>query len=730
MSIMHLFFCLLASTIVFGNMAAAAAGQASQRPNIIIILGDDMGFSDLGCYGSEISTPNLDRLATNGLRFTHFYNTARCCPTRASLLTGLYPHQAGVGHMIEDRGLEGYQGELNPRCLTIAEALKPAGYRAYAVGKWHVARNLKPEGAMHNWPLQRGFDRYYGTITGAGSYFDPGTLTRDNTPVSAFADPEYKPDQYYYTDAITDQAVRFIAEHQRSQAGQPFFMYVAYTAAHWPLHAREQDVAKYQGKYDAGYEPIRQARFEKEKKLGLIDPHWKLSPQWGDWEAVTNKAWEARCMEVYAAQIDRMDQGVGRIVAALEKEGQLDKTLILFLQDNGGCAEPIGRTGKMTRTNAPTLPLIAQDALRFDVRPKQTRAGYPMLHGPNIMPGPADTFIAYGKAWANVSDTPFREYKHWVHEGGISTPLIAHWPEGINGRGELRHEPGHLIDIMATCLDLAGAKYPAEKNGLKTTPLEGKSLLPAFAGKPIKREALYWEHEGNRAVHAGDWKLVAKSPGGKWELYDMKSDRTEMNDLAAKQPGRVKKMAAQWEAWAKRAHVLPWIWKPAYGQSAAAALPLLAGNGVEWKNVGPGGGGWIQSMLASRHGPNTFYVGCDTGGFYRSDDGGKSWGRRRPWPAIRSSSRPMATAPCFRATGSCGLLWRALIPAAPIGRSIWRRFCATTPPGNGLRTDWWRGNSGRMNRPGRCRMAAGFWVAPWDPTPGAAPAWRSWTRTT
>ncbi|MCX6904313.1 MAG: arylsulfatase [Verrucomicrobia bacterium] len=552
-------------------MAAAAAGRPSQRPNIIIILGDDMGFSDLGCYGSEISTPNLDRLATNGLRFTHFYNTARCCPTRASLLTGLFPHQAGVGHMIEDRGLEGYQGELNPRCLTIAEALKPAGYRAYAVGKWHVARNLKPEGAMHNWPLQRGFDRYYGTITGAGSYFDPGTLTRDNTPISAFADPEYKPAQYYYTDAITDQAVRFITEHQRGQAGQPFFMYVAYTAAHWPLHAREQDVAKYQGKYDAGYEPIRQARFEKEKKLGLIDSHWKLSPQWGDWEAVTNKAWEARCMEVYAAQIDRMDQGVGRIVAALEKEGQLDKTLILFLQDNGGCAEAIGRAGKMARTNAPTLPPIAQDALRFDVRPKQTRAGYPMLHGPNIMPGPADTFIAYGKAWANVSDTPFREYKHWVHEGGISTPLIAHWPEGIKGRGELRHQPGHLIDIMATCVDLAGAKYPAEKNGLKTTPLEGKSLLPAFAGKPIKREALYWEHEGNRAVRAGDWKLVAKSPGGKWELYDMKSDRTEMNDLAGKQPARVKKMAAQWEAWARRAHVLPWIWKPPYGQSAAAA---------------------------------------------------------------------------------------------------------------------------------------------------------------
>ena len=543
---------------------------AAARPNVIVILSDDMGFSDLGCYGSEIHTPNLDRLSENGLRFTQFYNTARCCPTRASLLTGLYPHQAGVGHMINDHGREGYRGELNRNCVTIAEVLKPAGYRTYAVGKWHVARNLKTDGPKHDWPLQRGFDRFYGTITGAGNYFDPGTLTRDNTAISPYADPEYRPARYYYTEAISDHAVRFIAEHQREQAGQPFFLYLAYTAAHWPMQALERDIAKYRGQYDAGYEPIRRARFEKEKKLGLIKTDWPLSPLAGGWAAVTNKAWEARCMEVYAAMVDCMDQGIGRVVAELKKQGQFENTLILFLQDNGGCAEPVGRQGITNRTDKATLPPIALDETRRDVRPKQTRAGYPVLHGPGIMPGPEDTFIAYGRAWANVSNTPFREYKHWVHEGGISTPLIAHWPAGIPARGELRHQPGHLIDIMATCVDVAGAQYPAEVAGNQITPLEGRSLVPAFRNEPIAREALYWEHEGNRAVRVGPWKLVAKRPGGPWELYDLDADRTEMHDLAAEQPQRVKDMVAKWETWAQRAHVLPWIWRPAYGKPASS----------------------------------------------------------------------------------------------------------------------------------------------------------------
>ncbi len=553
---------------------AGTAEAAAPRPNIIVILSDDMGFSDIGCYGSEIQTPHLDKLAANGLRFTQFYNTARCCPTRASLLTGLYPHQAGVGHMTDDKKLEGYQGELNGRCVTIAEALRPAGYRAYAVGKWHVVRNVKPDGPKYDWPLQRGFDRFYGTITGAGSYYDPGTLTRDNTVISPFADPEYKPAEFYYTDAIADHAARFIGEHQRDHAGQPFFMYVAFTAAHWPLHAREKDIAKYKGKYDTGYEPIRQARFAKEKQLGLIDARWELSPQAGNWSEVTNQAWEARCMEVYAAMIDCLDQGIGRIVAALEKNGQLDNTLILFLQDNGGCAEAIGRASDKTRSPNPTLPPIKADELRFDVRPKQTREGFAVVDGPNIPPGPPDTYIAYGKAWANVSNTPFREYKHWVHEGGISTPLIAHWPRGIRAdlHNQLVSQPGHLIDIMATCVDLAGGAYPKERAGQRVQPFEGTSLRPAFEGKPLQRaEPIFWEHEGNRAARDGKWKLVAKSPAGKWELYDMEADRTELHDLAAAQPERVKAMVAQWEAWAKRANVLPWIWRPAYGKVAAGS---------------------------------------------------------------------------------------------------------------------------------------------------------------
>lgn len=550
---------------------------AAARPNVIVILSDDMGFSDLGCYGSEIRTPNLDRLAGNGLRFTQFYNTARCCPTRASLLTGLYPHQAGVGHMINDHGREGYRGELNRHSVTIAEALKPAGYRTYAVGKWHVARNLKTDGPKQAWPLQRGFDRFYGTITGAGNYFDPGTLTRDNTGISPYADPEYRPARYYYTEALSDHAVRFLAEHQREQAGRPFFLYLAYTAAHWPMQALERDIAKYRGQYDAGYEPIRRARFEKEKQLGLVKADSPFPPSAGDWAAVTNRAWEARCMEVYAAMVDCMDQGIGRVVAELKKQGQFENTLIFFLQDNGGCAELVGRQGLTNRADRPTLPPIALEEARRETRPKQTRAGYPVLHGPGIMPGPEDTFIAYGRAWANVSNTPFREYKHWVHEGGIASPLIAHWPSGIPARGELRHQPGHLIDIMATCVEVAGATYPAEVAGNRITPLEGKSLGPAFRNDPVAREALYWEHEGNRAMRMGPWKLVAKGPAGPWELYDLDADRTELRDLAAEQPQRVKDMVARWEIWARRAHVLPWIWRPAYGQ---AASPEEAGREV------------------------------------------------------------------------------------------------------------------------------------------------------
>jgi arylsulfatase A-like enzyme len=545
---------------------------AAPRPNVVLIMSDDMGFSDLGCYGGEIKTPTLDKLATGGLRLTQFYNTARCCPTRAALLTGLYSHQAGIGHMMEDKGLDGYRGDLNRRCATIAEVLRPAGYGTYAVGKWHVTKAAKPEGPKDNWPLQRGFDRFYGTITGAGNFYDPGTLTRNNKMISPFADAEYKPDRYYYTDAISDHAIRYIGEHHKQSPDKPLFLYVTYTAAHWPMHALEEDIAKYKGKYDAGYEPIRRARFERSKQLGLISADAELSRTAGNWDTVENKAWESRCMEVYAAMIDRMDQGIARIVAELERTGRLDNTLIFFLQDNGGCAEVTGR--KLTegvpveRPAKPPLAPLAADFVDTVVQPKRTRDGFNVRTGPGAMPGPADTFIAYGQGWANVSNTPFREYKHWVHEGGISTPLIVHWPGGIKRRGELVKQPGHLIDIMATCVDVSGAAYPKERDGQQIQPLEGRSLVPAFDGKPIEREAIYWEHEGNRAIRVGNWKLVAKGPAASWELYDIDRDRSELHNLADQNSDRVKQMTAQWETWARRAGAIPWIWQPPYGEKA------------------------------------------------------------------------------------------------------------------------------------------------------------------
>lgn len=546
--------------LLCGAARSRAAPSEPRRPNILVILSDDMGYSDLGCYGGEIRTRNLDRLAANGLRFTQFYNTARCCPTRAALLTGLYSHQAGIGHMMEDRGVDGYRGELNRRCVTLAEVLKPAGYGTYALGKWHVTKGTKPDGPKDNWPLQRGFDHYYGTITGAGDYWDPGTLTRDNTMISPMADAEYRPRRYYYTDAITDHAIRFLQDHRKQDAERPFFMYLAYTAAHWPMHAPEEDIRRYRGKYDGGYGPVRQARLERMRELGLVDPSWELPAQAGDWDSVQHKAWEARCMEVYAAMVDRMDQGIGRVVQQLRKSGQLDNTLILFMQDNGGCAEDIGRaprTDHATRPEKPPFAPISPETVRLEVRPNQTRDGYPMLAGPGAMPGPEGTYIAYGQGWANVSNTPFREYKHWVHEGGISTPLIAHWPARIRRHGDLETQPGHLVDVMATCVDVSGAAYPREYRGTAIQPMEGRSLVPAFEGRTIERQAIYWEHEGNRAVRVGKWKLVAKGEKGLWELYDMTADRTELHDLSSAFPERARQMAALWEAWAERSNVLP-----------------------------------------------------------------------------------------------------------------------------------------------------------------------------
>lgn len=530
-------------------------------------MSDDMGYSDIGCYGSEIETPVLDGLARNGLRFTQFYNTARCCPTRASLLTGLYPHQAGVGWMMSEQGLDGYRGELSRNCVTIAEVMGSQGYATYMAGKWHVTKfvNPKDESEKSNWPQQRGFDRYYGIINGASSLWDPNSLVRGNELITCVNDQKYKPDEpYHFTDAISDNAAMFIEEHDDEQ---PFFMYVAYTAAHWPMHARQRDIAKYRGKYDSGYGSIRDARLAKMKREGVVSKNAQLSSQVGDWGKVPDKRWEAACMESYAAMVDQMDQGIGRIIEALKAKGQFENTLILFLQDNGGCAEGGGRNPDpnkaVPRADKPSLPPIPKDLVHyFSSEPKQTRDGWPVRRG-HVMPGPADTYIGYGRNWANVSNTPHREYKHWVHEGGIATPLIAHWPGGFVAKNELRNEPSHLIDLMATCVDVADIQYPTEFKGKKIKPMEGKSLVFVFQNKSLNREAIYWEHEGNRAIRMGKWKLVAKgqmrdrTKPVKWELYDIEADRSELNDLSDEYPDRAQRMATKWQEYAERANVFP-----------------------------------------------------------------------------------------------------------------------------------------------------------------------------
>ncbi len=490
-----------------------AGAQSKPRPNIVLIMADDMGFSDIGCYGGEIQTPNLDRLAKGGVRFTHFYNTARCCPTRAALLTGLYNHQAGVGHMVNNRGTPAYQGYLNDRCVTIAEALRPAGYRTLMTGKWHVGEN-RP-----HWPCDRGFEHYYGLISGGSNYFrlDKGRkMAVDNEPHTPSGD------RFYMTDAFSDHAVNFADEYSGKK--DPFFLYLAYTAPHWPLHAWPEDIARYRGKYRIGWDELRKRRHGRQIEMGIVDKRWPLTPRDAKvpgWNDVQNPdEWDLR-MSVYAAQIHRMDQGIGRLVAKLEEKKQLDNTLIMFLADNGGCAEEnIG--GEVPGA-----------------------------------PGPADSFTSL-TPWANASNTPFRLYKHWVHEGGISTPFIAHWPDRIRKRGGLTNQPGHLIDVMATCLDVSGAAYPAQRNGTPITPLEGRALTPILEGRRRNAHpALYWEHEGNRAVREGDWKLVSRHPGD-WELYDLKADRTELNNLAAANTDRVGRMKKMYEAWAGRCGVVEW----------------------------------------------------------------------------------------------------------------------------------------------------------------------------
>lgn len=506
-----------------------------RRPNIVLIMSDDMGYSDIGAFGGEVKTPNLDRLAEKGLRFTQFYNAARCCPTRASLMTGCYPHQAGIGHMTNppsnaqghNYGLPEYQGYLNSNTVTIAEVLKDAGYTTLMTGKWHLGYFGKDK-----WPLQRGFDKFYGIIAGASNFFNPIAprgLTLGNESVL----PEGE--EYYTTDAFTDYAIRFMEETRREDSKKPFFLYLAYTAPHWPLHAPQEDIEKYKGRYSEGWSSLRQERYARMKQMGIIDPAWELSPQDSrEWNSLSEEKKVEMDLRraIYSAMIDRMDQNIGRVVSSLETMGILDNTVIIFLNDNGACAE-FSELG-----SGPKEQL-------------ETKEGY---------------VLSYGKAWANASNTPYREYKHWVHEGGISSPFIVHWPAGVapalNGQ-VISNNYAFLPDIMATCVDLAEASYPSVYGGKNIVPKSGQSMVPVLQGenRPIHEEPIFWEHEGNRAVRLGKYKLVSKWEEDRqdnWELYDMEKDRTEMHDLAGVLPEIVEKLSDSYVEWAQKNNVLPW----------------------------------------------------------------------------------------------------------------------------------------------------------------------------
>jgi arylsulfatase len=550
---------LICAAIATAFWTAPAGAHAAQRPNIILILADDLGFSDIGCYGSEIPTPNLDKLAAGGVRFREFYNTARCCPSRASLLTGLYAHQAGIGHMMggPDKYI-GYADGLTSDCVTLAEALGTAGYSTYMSGKWHVTRYTGANAPnKSNWPLQRGFNKFYGTVNGFGSFWDPATLCRGNTYISPYADPDYKPEEFFYTNAIADNAIAFLDEHRKAGEQNPYFLYLAFTAPHWPMHATEGDIARFKGRYDAGYDPVRMARIKRMIDLGIVPASLVPAPTIGEWDGVKHKQWEARCMEVYAAMVYRMDQEIGKLLENLRGAGDMENTFIMFISDNGACPEDVARfSGAPYNSYQPMKSTDLQHAIW---PPMQTRDGHPVKTGPDVMPGPDDSFAAYGENWANVSDTPFRLYKHYVHEGGISSPAIFHWPAGIKPdlAGKILDGTGHIIDVMPTFLELAGAKYPTNYKGHQILPAEGKSLLPAIRGAELAREKpLFWEHENNRAARRGKWKIVALD-GHPWELYDIKADRGEMHNLAAENPELVKELSSLWDAWAARTRVLP-----------------------------------------------------------------------------------------------------------------------------------------------------------------------------
>ncbi len=509
--------------------------MSEKKPNIVLILADDLGFSDLGSFGSEIQTPNLDQLAKGGLRLTQFYNSARCCPSRASLLTGVYPHQAGVGHMTEDHEIPGYRGFLKDQCVTIAEVLKESGYHTYLSGKWHVGEKG---------PVERGFDDFYGILGGFTSFWDQKDYSRlpKDRPTR-----HYEEGEFYATDAITDYALDFLKDSRSDD--QPYFLYLSYNAPHFPLQAPEEEIAKYEKVYEKGWDRIREDRLERMKKLEIVGEDAPLTPRSEYWNRDrdirgTNPAWDsidpdrqkdlAKRMAIYAAMIDRMDQNIGRVIDDLRENGELENTLILFCSDNGACAEwdPWGFDNWKTTSNF-----------------LHREADLEKMGGP-------DSYHSYGSGWANACSTPLQLYKHYGHEGGISTPLLAHWPETIKRQGEIEHQPGHFIDIMATLVDIANAPYPDHYKGQPILPMEGESLVPIFKGEERQERTFCFEHEQHCGVRKGPWKL-SKVKEGDWELYNIDNDRTEMRNLKDQYPALVTELKGIWKEWAERTDVYP-----------------------------------------------------------------------------------------------------------------------------------------------------------------------------
>ena len=522
---------LLSALALVGSVAASA--HTAEKPNIVLIVADDMGYSDLGCYGGEIETPNLDALAENGLRFTNYYVNNMCWPTRASLMTSLYPKTA-----LPQKGSAA--GGLHSDATTLPQALRAAGYATLMSGKWHLSDPEKPDGPSA--PHHRGFDHFYGTIHGASDFFAPADLQLDGKSMTH--EWENNPD-FYYTDVITDYALKFLQEaktdNETRGTENPLFLYVAYTAAHWPLHAKPKDIAHYKGRYATGWEKLRYKRHGRMKRIGVVNPAWQLSPRHPNvpsWKNAEHKEWQQRRMEVYAAQITCMDRNIGRIINHLKETGTFDNTLILYQHDNGGCHVEYTRT----RTGSWTRPFTT-DGRKQPIKPGNI---------PDLMPGPQTTFQSYGYGWANASNTPFRLFKQYDHEGGTRSPLIVSWPNGIDRgiAGGLTHEVCHAIDIMPTVLAAADAVLPQQM----PFPFEGRSFLPALKGGPEKikpHDALFWAHNRGKGARVGHWKLVSGSKGP-WELYNLGEDGTELNDLASKMPDKVVELQERYSEWFER----------------------------------------------------------------------------------------------------------------------------------------------------------------------------------